>query len=525
MSRFTAPRIPLCLLAIAFTAAASAQAPVCSFEVVPSATTASDTGLGALAVVSANDVWAVGSAARTGGRRSYTMHWNGVRWTEVPAPNGTLAINYLTGAAAVASNDVWAVGYSMNQNQSQATTLTLHWNGTAWSVVPSPNPTLPGSPFGPSDKLFGVAAASANDVWAVGQTFDFTDSAPLAMHWNGSSWSVATIASPGNQAVLNGVSALGTGDVWAVGDQSIVGSQTSLIEHWNGAAWSVVPSPNVGPFLNSFLDVAALAANDVWAVGYQLTLFGINQVFQTAVLHWNGTAWSAVPSPNVNQRNQYLFGVAGVAANDVWAVGLYDTGLALRTLVEHWDGQQWTIVPSPNAGTVTDELFGIAAVNAHDLFAVGDTFDGIQYETLVERLGGEGQANSATATLTVNGSGGGSCPGPRHVDVMAASTVQLGFSGPPNMPLLLGIGSANAGVPLGCPGILGIGTPPLFTDLVTISGFAPGSPLHLDAAGSFTLPAPLGAIPPGTVIDIQAAIAQPSGCGVVLTAAFQATVR
>jgi hypothetical protein len=127
--------------------------------------------------------------------------------------------------------------------------------------------------------------------------------------------------------------------------------------------------------------------------------------------------------------------------------------------------------------------------------------------------------------MTVNGSGAGPCPGPRHVDLLFASTVQLSFSGPPNMPLFLGLGPANAGVPLGCPGILGVGTPPLFADLLLISGLAPGSPLHLDATGSLTMNVPLGAIPSGTVIDLQAAVLQTSACGIALTAAFQATVR
>jgi hypothetical protein len=40
-------------------------------------------------------------------------------------------------------------------------TLIEHWNGTQWSVVPSPN--LMGN-----NLLRGVAIVSANDVWAVG---------------------------------------------------------------------------------------------------------------------------------------------------------------------------------------------------------------------------------------------------------------------------------------------------------------------------------------------------------------------
>src|SRR5438132_12321677 len=60
--------------------------------------------------------------------------------------------------AAIADNDIWAVGDSSSTNQ----TLAVHFNGTSWSVVPTP--TLAASP----SELAGVAAVASNDVWAVG---------------------------------------------------------------------------------------------------------------------------------------------------------------------------------------------------------------------------------------------------------------------------------------------------------------------------------------------------------------------
>src|SRR5204863_435092 len=81
-------------------------------------------------------------------------------WTVIDSPNqGTSLIN-LYGVAAVSANDVWAVGAYYNGTAKQ--TLTEHWNGTAWSVVSSPNV---GSG---NNSLSGLAAVSANDVWAVG---------------------------------------------------------------------------------------------------------------------------------------------------------------------------------------------------------------------------------------------------------------------------------------------------------------------------------------------------------------------
>jgi hypothetical protein len=69
--------------------------------------------------------------------------------------------------------------------------------------------------------------------------------------------------------VLHGVTAVASDNVWAVGENEEVPGLgiTTLIEHWNGSAWSIVPSPTPGayPALNA---VAARSASDVYAVGF-----------------------------------------------------------------------------------------------------------------------------------------------------------------------------------------------------------------------------------------------------------------
>ncbi len=47
------------------------------------------------------------------------MHWNGTAWSEVTSPNPGSAHNYLTGVIAVDSNNVWAVGYTNTPPSSQ----------------------------------------------------------------------------------------------------------------------------------------------------------------------------------------------------------------------------------------------------------------------------------------------------------------------------------------------------------------------------------------------------------------------
>ncbi len=51
------------------------------------------------------------------------------QWNIVPSPNEPSANNFLLGVAALSPNDAWAVGSHIE-----------HWDGTSWSIVPSPQP-------------------------------------------------------------------------------------------------------------------------------------------------------------------------------------------------------------------------------------------------------------------------------------------------------------------------------------------------------------------------------------------------
>jgi hypothetical protein len=86
-------------------------------------------------------------------------------WHQVSSPNvgGTTTNNFLYGLAAVSSSDLWAVGCSSCDSIGRSgATLIEQWNGHTWNIVTSPNP---GSA---ADLLYGVAADSATDVWTVG---------------------------------------------------------------------------------------------------------------------------------------------------------------------------------------------------------------------------------------------------------------------------------------------------------------------------------------------------------------------
>src|SRR5262245_58405360 len=71
--------------------------------------------------------------------------------------------------------------------------------------------------------------------------------------------------------------------------------------------------------------------------------------------------WTVVASPNASPGNNQLNGAATISANDVWAVGSAENSLGNdQLLAEHWDGTAWTVVPTP--AIVTGTLSGVAAI-------------------------------------------------------------------------------------------------------------------------------------------------------------------
>jgi hypothetical protein len=209
----------------------------------------------------------------------------------VPSPNP--GYGSLTSVAALSATDAWAVGSYTDSNYNDYT-LIEQWNGSTWIVVPSPNPGQYGN------GLSSVAVVSATDAWAVGSYTDSSvDGGTLIEQWNGSSWSVVPSPNPAHELYGNGLSsvaAVTATDVWAVGDYTDSNyNRYTLIEQWNGSSWSVVPSPNPGPYGNRLSGVAAVTATDVWAVGnYQGTWGSSN----TLIAQWNGSSWSVVSSPS-----------------------------------------------------------------------------------------------------------------------------------------------------------------------------------------------------------------------------------
>ena len=136
--------------------------------------------------ISSSNVWAVGSANVLGGATNTLIeHWNGKKWKIVTSPNTTELANYLYSVTAITANNIWAVGSAASSGGSSAQSLIEHWNGTQWSIVTSPNVLS-------LNILNGVSAVSGKDIWAVGYTMNVsgTKTQTLIEQWNGTKWKI-----------------------------------------------------------------------------------------------------------------------------------------------------------------------------------------------------------------------------------------------------------------------------------------------------------------------------------------------
>ena len=320
-----------------------------------------------------NDAWIVGSRGLEGGvMKTAAQRWDGARWRLVSTPNvGTGGENSLSDVDGVSPSSAWAVGYSTSgdaEGGGKFKTLVQRWNGTAWNIVPSPNAGATTD----SNALTAVDAVAENDVWAVGYRRSGTVRSTLVERWNGSAWNIVPSPDPGPLGnALLGVATTATGTVWAVGWQLGPDGIRSLTMRWNGSAWGVVPTPTVGTADNVLTGVATTGANEVWAVGYAVD--GTRHV--PLVLHHDGVSWTHTAPPVDAPDIGALRGVVATSPDGVWAVGaaFRPTSMTYGPWSQSWNGSGWTSHANATAtNRQNTELLAIAHVPGRSqLWAAG----------------------------------------------------------------------------------------------------------------------------------------------------------
>jgi hypothetical protein len=325
-----------------------------------------------------DEAWGVGTHSnRRASDHPLVEHWNGTSWTDVPVPRPAGQQATLAGVDDLSPDNAWAVGQSSPAGDVHERTLIEHWDGTSWSIVPSPNPAS--GIAGDEDALTAVGGSSAVDLWAVGSETDQATHTIFLLfeHWDGTAWSAVPSPTPLMSAQFaSSDSAVSSKDVWVVGDDE-TGQRRTLAAHWNGRAWSIVPTPDVGQgtVQNLLTGVSTDPNGDVWASGFAFNVDHRN--FRVPfVLRWNGESWLMTKLPNPGSEGSQPNGIQVASPTDVWAVGqTQDSNGSILTLTEQFVGSTWNIVPSPDPGSVgnlTDNsLDAVATAGGGNVFALG----------------------------------------------------------------------------------------------------------------------------------------------------------
>ena len=271
--------------------------------------------------------------------------WDGAAWKQVPTPAAGCCVSAasLSGVAAASRTNAWAVGEKTVGSAGERT-LILRWNARAgiWVKVPSPNPAGRGGAA--RSALTGVAVRTVTDAWAVGAARSGPSGQrnTLIEHWDGTSWTVVPSPDPSRGGCvsdgLSGVAATPAA-TWAVGDYC----GAALALRLTGGRWQQMPAPGPPAGTSERLaSVAVTSAADAWAAG------SIGR--RILILHWNGTRWATAHAPSpAGATSARLASVTATSPSSAWAVGRADyPHHVTKLLIERWDGTNWTLVPVPN---------------------------------------------------------------------------------------------------------------------------------------------------------------------------------
>jgi hypothetical protein len=280
-------------------------------------------------------------------------------------------------------------------------TLAESWDGTAWSVLTTPDPVS-------TAELDGVSCVSSTDCVAVGTETDGTTVAQtLVEAFNGTSWTVVPSPDPSNyESVLIAVSCTSSTNCVAVGSSLQGGTPQTLIESFDGTSWSVDPSPNQGSASDDLFGVSCFSSTSCMAVGDYIDGSPLDQSLTES---FDGTSWAVVPSPDSGNSSNFLNGVSCSTSVRCMAVGQFLGAAGKdRTLTESWNGSAWTIAASADRGKGSNDLEGVSCDGAKDCVAVGDSRTAANVtQTLVESFNGKkwsltGTPNNGTGDNELN---------------------------------------------------------------------------------------------------------------------------
>jgi hypothetical protein len=280
----------------------------------------------------------------TDGTAPVIERWDGANMTSETSatPSGSTSVD-LSSVACPTDSDCESVGSYVDSAGRH--NLAESWDGSAWSVQNSPQPTT-------GVALNAVSCAAVDVCVAAGNAWR-SHGDPQLQRWNGSTWSTRPLPPlPGAAVVLAGASCPADGGCRVVGSNVVpAGEQRTLALVPAGADWVKQTTANPSAPLSDWLSAVSCAPTDATACVSVGRTDIAGQPRPLAEI-WQTDSWvvTAVPLP-AGASAADLDAVSCAAATSCTAVGraYFPPNLTLTApLAEHWDGAHWSVEPMHN---------------------------------------------------------------------------------------------------------------------------------------------------------------------------------
>ena len=243
------------------------------------------------------------------------------------------------------------------------------WNGSSWKLQQVPSP-------GPAELVFPAALSCVSPKFC--EAGGGTDAGPLLVRWNGSSWRLQPTTGVTQVASISCVSASLC---------ELVGGGAGA--RWNGSAWSpqTIPAP-AGATNARLTGVSCPTGGFCQAVGSDQASSG-NTV--TLGVRWNGSKWTLEGTPNpAGATSASLAAVSCPTKTACEAGGQFEQGGdAAIAIAQRWNGSSWlkqSGVAPPSAAS--NALAAVSCVSAAFCEAVGTGPDPTGTGVLAEQWNG-----------------------------------------------------------------------------------------------------------------------------------------
>jgi hypothetical protein len=319
----------------------------------------------AVSCTAATACTAVGSYGPSNNPRTLIERWNGSSWAVQGSPNPS-TFSELEGVACASSTSCVAVGDFVDG--TGYVTLAEGWNGTAWTV--QPGASLGG---GSDGHLTGVSCTSSTACTAVGWYTDSSSAVvPLAERWNGTAWTVQPTPAQTGIATFSGVSCASATACTAVGQVNATGAEfgdAALAEVWKGKAWKAWPTAEPAGVQESAVS-GVLCATGSTCMSVGSYDYGDSETHGMAerLDGYSATVWADLGGGSYSPMG----GVSCTADTSCTAVGATDGASGQLTFASRFDGRSWTVQPTvdPSDG-VGDGLGGVSCTSTSTCMAVG----------------------------------------------------------------------------------------------------------------------------------------------------------